>query len=90
MTTSMTATTIEATSAIREVTVYESRAQVHRHATVSLAAGLNAVVLSDLPSGLDKDTLQVGFVEGGGGVVLRGIQFDTRTRPNPEYEAFSF
>ncbi|CUI14794.1 Hypothetical protein, putative, partial [Bodo saltans] len=46
---------------------------------------LNAVVLSDLPKSIDRDALQVGFVEGTDGVVLRAIQFDTRTTTNPNY-----
>jgi uncharacterized protein (TIGR02231 family) len=81
-----TFTNVDAHSAIKEVTVYENRAQVHRHAVVELSAGESRIVFADLPSSADRESLQVSFGGEASGVALRGVTFDTITKPNDQYE----
>jgi len=64
----------EVDSVVRSVTVYQGRAMITREASVSLGAGDHSLVFPDLPSNLDRDSLQV---KGAGEAVLGECVFET-------------
>lgn len=84
---------ISAKSEVREVTVYDHRAQVHRHSVVALPKGARTVRFRDLPDSLDRDSLQVGIMRAENDnsqeplpIVLRGVTFDRVTQDNAQFE----
>lgn len=67
-------TVTEVDSVVRSVTVYQGRAMITREASASLAAGDHSLVFPDLPSDLDRESLQV---KGAGEAVLGECVFET-------------
>ena len=65
---------IEVDSVIVSVVVYKGRAMITREAQVKLAAGDHVLVFPNLPSGLDRDSLQV---KGTGEAALGECVFET-------------
>ena len=64
----------EVDSVVRYVTVYQGRAMITRQAEASLKAGDHMLAFADLPSDLDRDSLQV---KGAGEAVLGECTFET-------------
>jgi uncharacterized protein (TIGR02231 family) len=76
-------------SKVVAVTVYESRAQVHRSGTIKLLKGATTVKFSNFPTSADRDSVQVGLKLSDENVAadaltLNGITFEQPERKHEE------
>ena len=62
-------------SDITAVTVFTDRAEITRTTELDLPTGTHALVFADLPSSIDRNSLQV---DGVGGFSLQDVRFETR------------
>ncbi|KAK7107435.1 hypothetical protein V1264_015367 [Littorina saxatilis] len=66
---------------VEKVTVYPDRAEVCRRVEASLVAGLNQVVIKNLPDMVDSDSIRV---EGKGAATITEVVFHTESVPKGE------
>jgi uncharacterized protein (TIGR02231 family) len=79
------AVSLDATSAVGKVTVFQDRALVERVAQVALPAGASVIVLSDIPDRIDRETLKVSG-SGTAQFTIGGIEYKSLPVPDSSSE----